>query len=225
MCCDLWRVIWRDPGTQKNGRSGQEQSGVDISGQPHMGDKWAGVQCKGKDNYAEKRVTKAELRAEVAKARKFIPKLTQFILATTGPKDGQVEQLARRLTKTNLRSGRFSVTVLGWDDVLLLLEDKLDVVAKHYPWIQSVSWQVEALRAWDYLTDHCMEAHCGAILWSPFVTALFSNRRWTQIGPVRNHLRQLGLTELGVQEPKDRDEWTILVESNRASDLPRLIHQ
>jgi hypothetical protein len=219
LCCDLWRAIWRDPGTQKNGRSGQIQSGVDISGRPQMGDEWAGVQCKGKDNYAEKRVTQAELRAEVEKAEKFIPKLSQFILATTGPKDTHVEQLARVLTKDHLRSGGSSVTVLGWRDILLLLENNRDVVAKHYPWIQAVSWQVEALRASEFLSRHLTEAHCGAVLWCPFVTAVFSNRRWTQIERVRQHLQQLGLKELGAHESKESDEWAILVESDRAREL------
>ena len=48
LCRDLWREIWKDPNTQKNGRSGQEQHGVDIYGQPDEGELWAGVQCKVK---------------------------------------------------------------------------------------------------------------------------------------------------------------------------------
>src|SRR5579864_3435988 len=46
LCCDLWRRIWNDPETQKNGRSGQSQAGVDIFGRPERAGKWAGVQCK-----------------------------------------------------------------------------------------------------------------------------------------------------------------------------------
>ena len=212
-------AIWHDPGTQKNGRSGQNQHGVDISGRPGIGNDWAGVQCKGKDNYTAKRVTQQELRDEVAKAKTFTPKLTQFILATTGPKDSEIEKLARQITQAHQQSGWFSVTVLAWDDILLLLDDEIDVVAKHYPWIQSVLWQAEALRASEYLTGPCMEAHCGAVLWCPFVAAVFSNRRWTQIEPVRDHLQRLGLKELGAREPEESDEWVILVESAQAREL------
>ncbi len=52
MCCDLWRWLWNDPKAQKNGRKGQAQAGVDVYGQPGGGSEWAGVQCKGKDNYS-----------------------------------------------------------------------------------------------------------------------------------------------------------------------------
>jgi len=94
LCCELWRRIWKDPNTQKNGRSGQEQHGVDVYGRPNEGSPWAGVQCNGKDNYADKKVTENELRTEVENAKSFRPALSQFILATTGPKDATVEQLA-----------------------------------------------------------------------------------------------------------------------------------
>ncbi len=46
LCCDLWRAIWKDPNTQKNGRQGQSQNGVDIYGRPELREKWAGVQSK-----------------------------------------------------------------------------------------------------------------------------------------------------------------------------------
>lgn len=35
LCHDLWKEIWKDPNAQKNGRSGQEQHGVDVFGQPN----------------------------------------------------------------------------------------------------------------------------------------------------------------------------------------------
>ena len=38
LCHVLWREIWNDPATQKNGRSGQPQHGVDVFGQPNTGD-------------------------------------------------------------------------------------------------------------------------------------------------------------------------------------------
>ncbi len=46
LCCDLWRRIWNNSEIQKNGRGGQAQKGVDISGRPDHGSEWAGVQCK-----------------------------------------------------------------------------------------------------------------------------------------------------------------------------------
>ena len=34
LCHKLWRSIWGDPNTQKHGRRGQAQHGVDIYGKP-----------------------------------------------------------------------------------------------------------------------------------------------------------------------------------------------
>jgi hypothetical protein len=137
LCWDLWRRIWNDPNTQKNGRSGQPQFGVDVCGR--RGLTWVGLQAKGKDNFTVQRVTAPELRDEVERAKGFTPKLGEFILATTGPKDVAVEQAARELTDTHRAVGLFSVSVLGWDDIRLLLEDQPDVIVKFYPWVQSVA--------------------------------------------------------------------------------------
>ena len=89
MCCDLWREIWDDRNTQKNGRQGQSQNGVDVYGRPNQGQSWAGVQCKGKDNYADKSLTEKEVEEEVTKAKSFEPPLSEFIIASTGPKESQ----------------------------------------------------------------------------------------------------------------------------------------
>ena len=109
LCQDLWQEIWKDPNTQKNGRQGQPQCGVDISGRPNQKNKYAGVQCKGKDNYTNKKLTEKEVKAEVEKAKSFKPKLSEFIIATTGPKDTKIEELARAITEKHLRIGFFSV--------------------------------------------------------------------------------------------------------------------
>jgi len=76
LCCDLWRVIWKDPNTQRNGRQGQPQHGVDIFGRPEPGNHWAGIQCKGKDNYTGKLLTEKEVKDEVDKAKSFQPELS-----------------------------------------------------------------------------------------------------------------------------------------------------
>lgn len=135
LCWDLWRRIWNDPNTQKNGRVGQSQCGVDVSGQ--FGGAWCGIQAKGKDNFTAQRVTVKELAAEVRKAQQFKPTLRSFVLATTGPKDAAVEQAAREQTESHRAVGKFSVTVMGWDDILLLLDDHPDVVEQYYPWARS----------------------------------------------------------------------------------------
>ena len=71
LCCDLWRQLWKDPNTQKNGRSGQAQKGVDVYGRPDQGPEWAGVQCKHKEQLVGAMLTRKEIEKEVEEARKF----------------------------------------------------------------------------------------------------------------------------------------------------------
>jgi hypothetical protein len=133
LCCDLWREIWKDPNTQKNGRQGQPQNGIDIFGRPEQGMQWAGIQCKGKDNYSEKCLTEDEVRREVDKAEHFTPKLSQFIVATTGLKDVRLQELARSITEEHLHNGLFPVHIWAWEDIKNSLEDFPQVIAKYYP--------------------------------------------------------------------------------------------
>lgn len=73
-----------------------------------------GVQCKKK---FEKAVTEKELEEEVAKALKFKPAISEFILTTTAPRDQAIQEKARliseRLGKTD---HPISVVVWGWED-------------------------------------------------------------------------------------------------------------
>lgn len=133
LCWELWKEIWQDPGTSRNGRPGQAQQGVDISGRPKNGKKWAGVQCKGKDNYADKFLTVKELREEVQKALTFKPKLSEFIVATSGPKDATVEKEARLITAKHRKQKFFSVSVFGWQDIVDRLAEHPDVLARNFP--------------------------------------------------------------------------------------------
>lgn len=133
LCYNLWRLIWEDQNTQKNGRQGQPQHGVDICGRPSGGPSWAGVQCKGKDNYADKGLTEDELIAEVEKAKSFHPKISEYIIATTGSKDEKIEEIARELTDKHRKKGLFSVHVLAWKDIVLLMSNYPDILDIHFP--------------------------------------------------------------------------------------------
>jgi tetratricopeptide (TPR) repeat protein len=113
---ELFACVLNDPNTQANGRSGQKQNGVDISGYRNK-DKncFIGVQCKKK---YEDEVTEAELRAEVNKAKYFRPKLSEFILITTAPRDQKIQQSARFLTEELAQTDHpILVYVWGWEDI------------------------------------------------------------------------------------------------------------
>lgn len=136
LCCDVWRAIWKDRNAMKNGRTGQPQHGVDIYGRIEGGEAWAGVQCKGKDNnYDARKLTKKELLAEVEKAKSFEPRLSEWIIATTGQKDAAVQRLARQITTKHLKQGLFSVHVWDWKDIVERLEEFPEIIKKNYSFL------------------------------------------------------------------------------------------
>lgn len=140
LCCDLWARIWNDPNTQKNGRSGQVQHGVDIFGAPQNAcGKYYAIQCKGKDNYSGNILTINELNAEVEKAIKFSPGIECFIITTTSVKDASIELRAREISKSNRGMGLFSVHVLGWSDIVEKLFEHPDILNKYYSWLIRVN--------------------------------------------------------------------------------------
>lgn len=131
--------MWNNPYTQRNGRLGQAQHGVDVFGIPDGKNGYHGIQCKGKDTFKNESVSIDELEAEVEKAKLFTPQLEHFILATTGPKDARVEARARQLTTEHLSKSLFSVTVLSWPDILELLARHPKVIERHYQYRLSPS--------------------------------------------------------------------------------------
>jgi len=135
LCRDLCEKVWKDPQTQKNGRPGQAQHGVDIYGRPNQKDSWAGLQCKGKDNFLGKGLTVEELRAEVENAKAFQPALSEWILATTAPRDSKVQEEARKITTRHVAEGLFSVTVWGWEEIIEQLLNFPALITKHLPQI------------------------------------------------------------------------------------------
>ena len=132
LCWDLWRTIWKYPETQKNGRQGQKQDGVDIYGIYDGENRWAGIQCKGKDTFSKKNITQKELEEEVDKAKNFKPNLSKFIVATTGQRDKKIQELARKITDEHSQKDLFSVHVFFWEDILERLDEYQEILKRHY---------------------------------------------------------------------------------------------
>jgi len=130
LCCDLWSKLWDDPATQKIGRSGQAQQGVDICGRPEQGTEWAAVQCKLKDRQA---LSRKEIEKEVMKARKFEPQLSRLVIATTAPRNARLQATVRKIDEAERNADSFSVTVFFWEDIVLKLGGYPEVVRKYYP--------------------------------------------------------------------------------------------
>lgn len=123
LCKKLWGEIWECPEITKNGRSGQQQDGVDISGIPKGKDAYYGVQCKGKDEYTHKKLTQKEIDAEIRLAKAFKPALKKFYIATTANKDAKIEQYVRERNIENRQAGLFDVALFSWEDIVDLIDE------------------------------------------------------------------------------------------------------
>jgi hypothetical protein len=130
LCCDLYERLWNDRSTQKHGRQGQPQGGVDVYGRPD-GHNYAGVQCKKKAIWPPTDLTIAEIDEEVAKAKTWKPGLKQYIVATTAPNDDKVQAHARGLTALHKRKRLFSVEIASWDQITRQLANYPDLLRKY----------------------------------------------------------------------------------------------
>ena len=126
LCKKLWGEIWQiSSKIKKNGRLGQPQAGVDISGKPKGEINYWGIQCKGKDDYTNSKLTKREIDSEIEKAKEFKPKLEVFIFATTTNKDAAIEEYIRTKDLENQKE-YFEVLLYCWEDIADLIEENRD---------------------------------------------------------------------------------------------------
>lgn len=137
LCLLLWREEWKSDDLKKNGRNGQLQNGVDISGHRDGENEYSGIQCKCKPG--NKQVTREEIEEEINNARAFKPALRRLVFATTADKDVSIEEYVRLKDDENRRQGLFSIDIKSWQDIIDLLERNksvlntyLDIVAEDY---------------------------------------------------------------------------------------------
>lgn len=130
----LFMETWDDPNTQKNGRQGQTQHGVDVYGSPRRDHaRVEGVQAKGKDAAYSAVATVKEFDVELAKAERFEPTLSHWIFATTAPSNGRLQEHARKVSAARVSEGKFSVTSLGWEEIVQRLCSHPKILARFYP--------------------------------------------------------------------------------------------
>jgi hypothetical protein len=130
----LFAAVWESTNTQKNGRNGQKQNGVDIYGTPGFAlDKTFGVQCKGKNKGYGAKATVAEFNRELAKAENFKPLLGHWTFATTAPNDALLQEHARLVSEKRMKEGRFRVDVMGWETIIAEMSSHPKVIQEFYP--------------------------------------------------------------------------------------------
>jgi hypothetical protein len=128
---DYARRAWKDDYAERNGRQGQAQAGVDVFGYNFSSSENTGIQCKKKQNSASpsKRLTTTEIDTEVSAAKEFKPKLDRFVIATTGPRDANLQAHVRAL---NIAGQPFKVSLMFWEDYQDFLNDHVDLMYRYY---------------------------------------------------------------------------------------------
>lgn len=123
LCKKLWGEIWDCMEIKKNGRKGQTQKGVDVYGIPKGEKSYYGIQCKGKDEYSHKLLSKNEIDTEIELAKAFKPQLAKFYFATTANKDSKIEEYIRIKDLENRQKDLFEVHLFSWEDIVDLIDE------------------------------------------------------------------------------------------------------
>ncbi|MBU2615535.1 MAG: hypothetical protein KKC19_00330 [Nanoarchaeota archaeon] len=125
---DIIKKIWKCDYIIRNGRSGQKQNGVDIYGKPpRFKGEYSGVQCK------DKKTTFEEIEGETNKAEDFKPTLKEFIFTIGSFRDASLQEKIRILDHKRIKENKFSVQLLFWEDICLILSEYPELMEKHFP--------------------------------------------------------------------------------------------
>ena len=133
-CLKLGKVLINTTATNKNGRRGQPQKGVDVWGwRSDNVEHIVGIQCKQKG--FGQQLEEQEVREEWAQALEFEPPIKEFYILTTADNDVKMEQLARELCLELLRKTGRSVpfSVWGWGRICDELIDHPDLIKAFDP--------------------------------------------------------------------------------------------
>ncbi|TBB21328.1 hypothetical protein ELH51_05825 [Rhizobium ruizarguesonis] len=131
LCADVFQDEWQDAALVRHGRAGQSQHGVDIVGR--AGALWpVGIQCKKRSVWPVSEVTVSELEAEVEKAKAFNPPLKAYFIVSTAPDDTVLQERARTITESHRSLGLFTVSVIGWGELVRRATRHTHVAAKHF---------------------------------------------------------------------------------------------
>jgi len=130
----VWEVYtrkWQDTHTQRYGRSGQAQNGIDIYGQQNGSGNYIAIQCK---RYEEKKLNVQKIAAAVTKADSFLSPISEYLIATTESRDTKIQDFIRILNDERKSENKFTVHMAFWEDLCSYLAhpDNYDLLNKYY---------------------------------------------------------------------------------------------
>lgn len=120
LCLDLCKANIDYENSQRNGRRGQRQNGVDIFARKLKSLEWIGIQCKVKTG---DKIEKNEINDEINKALTFNPRLTNYYIYTTAKRDAKIQEHIRKINDNNTLNGLFNVEIIFWEDIETMLRE------------------------------------------------------------------------------------------------------
>jgi len=132
MIRDICALEWNDSHTEKFGRKGQKQYGVDVYGQPvDLKGVYRAAQCKLRTK--KDQLTEQEIEEEVSDARQFQHELDMLIIVTDAPRDTHTQILVDQISEREISNGNFRVAIWFWDNVTERLATYPKLIVKYYP--------------------------------------------------------------------------------------------
>lgn len=132
MLRDICALEWNDPNTDKFGRKGQKQHGVDVYGQPvNLNGKRRAAQCKLRTK--KDQITEQEIEAEISSAKQFPHELDTLIIATDAPRDTKTQIHVDQISQREMSRGGFRVVIWFWDNITERLATYPKLIVKYYP--------------------------------------------------------------------------------------------
>lgn len=124
LCCEVLKRHWSRPQLQRFAHRGEAQDGIDIF-DPSQTKPIRGGQCK-LHGYG-KSIPPKEIEDEIEKAKKHTPALEHFTILTTAKKSKQADRKVAEINRDHQAKGLFTVEVLTWDQIEILLEQHPEV--------------------------------------------------------------------------------------------------
>jgi hypothetical protein len=133
---DIAKIKWKNDYAERHGRGGQAQGGVDVLGYNFVAKEETGIQCKKRalkskpsHESPSNTLTKSEIDQELSEVRKSDHVLDHFIIATSGPRDAELQMYVASL---NRKSVDIRVSIMFWDDYVEFLNDHPELMYRYY---------------------------------------------------------------------------------------------
>lgn len=138
---DVAKMIWKDELVTRNGRLGQKQKGVDIYGKPaYLKGAYSGIQCKNSE------ISLKEVKEIIELADEFKPSLKELIIAITSDNDSKLQEEVRIIDEERVKTNKFSVRILFWGDLHLMLSENEELMNKHFPQFMNRTSSIERIK-------------------------------------------------------------------------------